>query len=90
MTGSTFTTAAGTTTLTVAINTPVTWDNGSSVLHDVTFNTSSAALGVSGGSGGNIPLHSSGSNQRQFAAAGNYPFRCQQHSPGMTGTVIVQ
>lgn len=90
MTGATFYTAAGTTTLTVAINTPVTWENGSSVIHDVTFETPSDALAVSGGSGGNIPIHSSGSNRRQFATAGNYPFRCQQHPPGMIGNVVVQ
>jgi len=90
MTGSAFYTAAGTTTLTVPINTPVTWENGSSVLHDVTFETPSAAQGVSGGGSGNIPLHSSGSNRRQFATPGNYAFHCQQHAPGMVGTVIVQ
>ena len=77
-------------TLMVAINAPVTWTNDSGVLHDVTFDNSQTALAVGNGSSGNIGVHTSGSNQRQFAAAGSYPFHCVQHAPGMTGTVIVQ
>jgi plastocyanin len=94
MGSSTFFTAAATmqpVTLTVNTNTAVTWDNNSGgVQHDVTFDTPSAALAVGTGSSGNIGLHTSGTNQRQFAAAGNYPFHCTVHAPGMTGVVIVQ
>jgi plastocyanin len=91
-TGTSFYTAAGSsiTTLNAAPNTPVTWTNDSGVLHDVTFDTPSAALAVGNGSSGNIPAHSTGSNQRQFAVIGNYPFHCTIHGTVMHGTVNVQ
>jgi len=79
-------------TLSVAPNVPVTWTNNSATPHDVVFDTQ-GALGVGGGSAGNIPIHSSGSNQRQFAAAGTYAFHCSLHGTpgaGMHGTVVVQ
>jgi plastocyanin len=91
-----FVTAASTTqpvTLTVAANTAVTWTNDSGILHDVIFDDEASALAVGTGSAGNIPLHTSGSNQRQFAATGNHPFYCSQHgtaTTGMRGNVIVQ
>ncbi|HKN57332.1 MAG TPA: plastocyanin/azurin family copper-binding protein [Gemmatimonadaceae bacterium] len=94
MGSSTFISASGTTanpTVTVGINTAVSWDNNSGgVGHDVTFDSPASALAVGNGSAGNIPLHTSGVNQRQFAAAGNYAFHCTVHGPGMKGTVIVQ
>jgi plastocyanin len=94
MGSSTFVSATGTTlnpTVTVAINTPVTWDNNSGgVAHDVTFDTPAAALAVGNGSAGNIPQHTSGTNQRQFATVGSYPFHCTIHGTPMHGTVIVQ
>lgn len=96
MTASTFTSAAGPASnpaVTVATNAAVTWTNDSGVIHNVTFDTPTAALGVGNGSAGNIPDHSSGSNQRQFAAAGGYPFHCTIHgtaTSGMRGTVTVQ
>ncbi len=80
-------------TLTVAINTPVTWTNDSGVQHDVRFATPTAALAVGSGSAGNIPAHTVGSNQRQFATAGSYPFYCVFHgtaNTGMRGIVVVQ
>jgi plastocyanin len=77
-------------TVTVAINTPVTWTNGSASPHDVTFDNPAAALAVGTGGAGNIPQHTSGSNRRQFATAGSYPFHCQVHGTPMHGTVIVQ
>jgi plastocyanin len=76
--------------LTVGTNTAVTWDNNSGgQQHDVIFDSPSAALPVGTGSSGNIGFHTSGTNQRQFAAAGTYPFHCTVHA-GMTGTVVVQ
>ena len=80
-------------TLTVAINTPVTWTNDSGGQHDVRFAAPTSALAVGNGSAGNIPPHTAGSNQRQFATAGSYPFFCFFHgtaTTGMRGTVIVQ
>ena len=90
--GTAFYTAAGSsiTTLNVAPNTPVTWTNDSGVLHDVTFDNSSAALAVGNGSAGNIPPFSTGSSQRQFAVVGNYAFHCTIHGTVMHGTVNVQ
>lgn len=96
MTASTFTSAAGSAsnpTVTVGTNAAVTWTNDSGIVHNVTFANPSAALAVGGGSAGNVPDHSSGSNQRQFAAAGSYGFHCTIHgtpTSGMRGTVTVQ
>ncbi|MEX2110537.1 MAG: plastocyanin/azurin family copper-binding protein [Gemmatimonadaceae bacterium] len=78
------------TSRTVAVNTAVTWTNDSAVEHNVTFSTPSAALGVSGGASGNFSAPSPSTNQRQFAAAGSYPFTCTIHGAGMSGTVVVQ
>ena len=72
-------------TLTVAINTAVTWTNDSGMQHDVRFATPTAALAVGNGSAGNIPAHTAGSNQRQFATAGSYPFFCVFHGTATTG-----
>lgn len=88
----TFFTAAGTTpvTLSVAANTPVTWDNNSGGIdHNVIFDDPSSALAVGSGASGNIGESTSGSFQRQFAVSGSsHPFHCTIH-PGMTGTVKV-
>jgi plastocyanin len=85
-----FFTANGTTTLSVARNTPVTWTNDSGTDHDVTFDNPGAAMSVAGGPAGNIPQHPSGSsNQRQFAVTGSFPFYCTIHGPTMRGTVAV-
>ena len=96
MSSSVFTSAAGPTgnpAVTVAVNASVTWTNDSGVIHNVTFDTPAAALAVGAGGSGNIPDHSSGSNQRRFGTANSYPFHCTIHgtaSSGMRGTVIVQ
>ncbi len=91
MGSSSFFTAAGTTTLSVATNTAVTWTNDSGVTHDVTFDDPATALAVGTGSAGNIGAHASGSNQRQFAVSGSsHPFHCTIHGTIMHGTVNVQ
>ncbi|HMI46709.1 MAG TPA: plastocyanin/azurin family copper-binding protein [Gemmatimonadaceae bacterium] len=94
MGSSTFVSATGSAsnpTVTVATNTAVTWNNNSGgIEHDVTFDTPASALAVGGGSAGNIGAHTTGTNQRQFAAVGSYPFHCTIHGAGMKGTVIVQ
>jgi plastocyanin len=93
MGSSTFFTAASTganPTITVGVNTAVTWTNDSGVQHDVIFSDPTAPQAVGNGNSGNIGLHTSGTSQRQFAAAGTYPFHCTQHPPGMIGTVVVQ
>ncbi len=82
----TYYSATGATTATVTVNTAVIWNNNSGgIQHDVVFDTP--------GSPANIGLHTSGTNQRQFATAGSYPFHCTVHgtpTTGMRGTVIVQ
>jgi plastocyanin len=89
MTASTFTPLS----LTVGVNAALTWINDSGTAHDVVFDTPGAALGVGAGAGGNFQAPSPSTNQRQFAAAGSYPFHCTIHgSPtsGMRGTAVVQ
>jgi len=94
MGSTTFVTAAGTTTLSVPVNTAVTWTNDSGVIHNVAFDDPATALAVGTGSGGTIPNHLSGSNQRQFAVSGSsHPFHCTRHgttTTGMRGTVTIQ
>jgi plastocyanin len=78
--------------LTVGANTAVTWTNGDGGPHDVIFTNPTAALAVGNGTSGSIPEHTSGSNQRQFANPGTYPFHCSIHgtaTSGMRGSVVV-
>jgi plastocyanin len=80
-------------TLTVAANSAVTWTNDSGIQHDVIFDSPASALAVGTGGSGNVGLHTSGSNQRQFATAGHHPFHCSVHgttTTGMRGDVVVQ
>jgi plastocyanin len=96
MGSSTFVTSTATAqpvALTVAANAAVTWTNDSGIQHDVIFDDPSSALAVGGGGSGNIPLHTSGSHQRQFTATGHHPFHCSIHgtaTSGMRGDVLVQ
>jgi len=91
-----FLTAASTVqpvTLTAATNTAVTWTNDSGITHNVIFDDAASALAVGTGSAGNIPDHTTGSNQRKFTTTGNHPFHCSIHGTtgsGMRGVVVVQ
>ena len=58
----------------------VTWNNTSGETHNVTFSTQ--------GSPADIANHSSGSNARDFAAAGTFNYQCTLHA-GMNGRVTV-
>lgn len=66
----------------VTRNGTVTWNNTSSVTHNVTF---AAATGAPQ----NIGDHSSGSNSRTFNTAGTFNYSCTLHG-GMAGSVTVQ
>jgi len=91
MAGAAFYTTPATTptSVTVAVGAPVTWLNNAGVFHNVTFGNPFAARPVGTGGSGNIAEHASGSNQRQYDAAGTYSFECTRHL-GMVGTVVVQ
>jgi plastocyanin len=69
------------TALTVALNATVTWQNGSGIVHNVTFGTAGAPA--------DIPDHGSGSNARTFDTAGTFPYSCTIHA-GMNGAITVQ
>ena len=69
--------------VTIARNGTVTWTNGSSTVHNVTFSTAGAPTNVS-----NFTA-SSGSVSRTFATAGVYSYQCTNHA-GMTGMVRVE
>jgi plastocyanin len=72
--------------LTVAVNTAVTWTNGDAVAHTVTSDTplfDSGPISASGGYGGG------GSYTYTFTVAGTYNYHCSIH-PMMTGKIIVQ
>lgn len=70
------------TSVTIAVNGTVTWNNTSGITHNVTFNSATGAPS-------NIADHSSGQNQRTFGTAGTFGFQCTLHG-GMTGSVVVQ
>ena len=91
MTGNTFFTAPASTPPSQTVNSgaTVSWQNGSIVLHNVTFANPSQAGAVGSGASGNIGDHNSGTNSRVFTAAGTHAFQCTIHA-GMTGSVVVQ
>ena len=66
--------------ITVSVNTTVTWRNKDSVNHTVTSNTGSE---LNSGT-----VSGSGTFSHQFTAAGTYSYHCNFHS-GMAGTVVV-
>jgi plastocyanin len=75
---------------TVAGGTTVTWQNSSSVLHNVTWDNAAGRNAALAGNGtGDIPDFSNASHTRLFNALGTYGFHCTIH-PGMNGTLTVQ
>jgi plastocyanin len=66
--------------ITVTVNTTLTWTNKDGMAHTV---TSTTGLFDSGN------INAGGTYSHQFTTAGTFPYRCTIHS-GMTGTVIVQ
>ena len=77
------------TTLTVAANAAVAFQNTSGVTHHVVFDAPASAKAVGTGNSGDIGDISSGTVQRTWTAAGTYKFHCTIHA-GMAGTVTVQ
>jgi plastocyanin len=67
-------------TVDIALNGTVTWNNGSQTSHDVTFATLASH---------NILAHTSGSNARTFNSAGTFQYQCSIHGGAMSGTIIV-
>jgi len=70
--------------------TTVTWQNASSVSHNVTWdNTAGRNAALAGDGTGDINDFANESHTRLFNAAGTYGFHCTIH-PGMNGTLTVQ
>jgi len=67
-------------TLTVPINTTVTWTNKDSYAHTVTSDVNMFNSGN---------MNSNASFSFQFTTKGSYAYHCAYHS-GMTGTIIVE
>ena len=67
-------------TITVAVNTTITWTNKDGMTHTI---TSDSGLFNSGNMG------NGGTFTRQFTAAGTFPYHCNLHS-GMKAKVVVQ
>jgi plastocyanin len=68
--------------ITIAVNTTVTWTNNDAVTHTVTSDTPLFNSGNMAGNG-------SGTFSFTFTSAGTFPYHCSIH-PDMTATVIVQ
>ncbi len=87
MTVSTFTP----TTRTVAVGATVTWQNGSTVGHNILWDDAAGRAGAAAGDGtGDMPNFAAGtSHSRLFNTAGTYGFTCTLH-PGMKATLTVQ
>ncbi len=65
--------------ITVSVNTTVTWKNKDSYTHTVTSNTGAFDSGN---------ISAGGTYTHQFTTAGTYPYHCNIHS--MSGQVVVQ
>ena len=66
--------------ITVPVNTTVTWTNQDNITHNVTSTTGLFASPT---------ISPSGTYTHQFTTTGTYPYSCTIH-PGMNGVVIVQ
>ena len=74
-------------TATVTAGSTVTWNNPTSIDHNVTFLNPGAAQ--PGDGTGDIFDFRNGTHSRKFNTPGTYGFNCTIH-PGMTGTLTVQ
>jgi len=73
-------TAFNPSSITVALNTTITWTNKDGTAHTVTSNDGTSFSSGNIGNGGTFT--------HKFTATGSFPYHCTIHS-GMTGTVIV-
>ncbi|MEO8148754.1 MAG: plastocyanin/azurin family copper-binding protein [Bacteroidia bacterium] len=73
-------TAFNPSSITVAVNTTITWTNKDGMAHTVTSNTGLFDSGT---------INGGGTYSHQFTTAGTFSYKCSFHS-GMTGVVIVQ
>ena len=87
MTTSTFTP----TSRTAAVGSTVTWQNGSTVGHNIVWDDATGRAAAAAGDGtGDMPNFAAGtSHTRVFNTAGTYAFHCTIHQ-GMTATLTVQ
>ena len=69
------------TTLTVNVGQTVTWTNGGTIGHTVTFD---------GGPAFSQPLNAGGTVTRAFSTGGTFAYHCSIHGPSMHGTIIVK
>jgi plastocyanin len=67
--------------LTVSVGQTVTWSNGGSIGHTVTFDSGPAF---------NQPLNPGATVTRTFATAGTFTYHCSIHGPSMHGTITVK
>jgi plastocyanin len=67
-------------TITVSVNTTITWTNKDAVAHTVTSTTGLFDSGL---------ISSNGTYTHTFNTAGTFPYSCTIH-PNMTATVVVQ
>jgi plastocyanin len=68
-------------TVTVNVGQTVTWTNGGSIGHTVTFD---------GGPTFSQPLHAGATVTRTFTTAGTFAYHCSIHGPSMHGTIVVK
>jgi plastocyanin len=66
--------------ITVPVNTTITWTNKDAMVHNVTSDSGWFASG---------DINPSGTYTHQFTSTGTFTYRCTIHA-GMTGKVIVQ
>lgn len=67
-------------TITVSLNTTITWTNKDAVAHTVTSTTGIFDSGL---------ISANGTYSHTFTTAGTFPYSCTIH-PNMTATVVVQ
>jgi plastocyanin len=67
-------------TVTVKVGQEVTWKNGGSINHTVTFDA---------GPSFSKPLNAGASVTRTFTATGTFAYHCSIHGPVMHGTIVV-